>query len=115
VTLGNTIVAVNTTIGSGPDVFGAVVSNGYNLNGETDGSIGWVAYDLTGTVASPLDPHLGPLADNGGPTMTMALLPGSPAIDAGSDGLIPSGDNTDQRGWPRIVNGKVEIGAIEAD
>ncbi len=86
VTLGNTIVAGNTATASGPDVFGAMVSQGYNLIGETDGSTGSVAFDLTDTVASPLDPHLGPLANNGGPTMTMALLPGS--VNS-NDPLVP--------------------------
>ena len=56
------------------------------------------------------DPMLGPLADNGGPTMTHALLPGSPAIDAGS-----STELTDQRGAPFLRNsgGGVDIGAYE--
>ena len=40
-------------------------------------------------------------------------LPGSPAIDAGSNALIPSGVTTDQRGYARIVNGTVDIGAYE--
>ena len=43
----------------------------------------------------------------------MALLPGSPAIDAGNNSLIPSGVTTDQRGFDRIVNGTVDIGAFE--
>ena len=43
----------------------------------------------------------------------MALLPGSPAIDAGNNALIPAGVTTDQRGLPRIVNGTVDIGAFE--
>ena len=44
----------------------------------------------------------------------MALLPGSPAIDAGNNALIPAGVTTDQRGLPRIVNGVVDIGAFES-
>jgi len=56
------------------------------------------------------DPLLGPLADNGGPTRTMALLPGSPAIDAGS---IVSGV-TDQRGVPRTWGSAPDIGAFES-
>lgn len=60
------------------------------------------------------DPRLGPLAENGGPTKTMALLPGSGAIDAGSDTLA-SGLTYDQRGpgYPRVYNGTVDIGAYE--
>jgi hypothetical protein len=64
------------------------------------------------------DPLIGPLASNGGPTMTHALLPGSPAIDAGSDVL---GLKTDQRGSLRPFDGdgngvaKIDIGAYEFD
>ena len=56
------------------------------------------------------NPQLGPLADNGGPTLTMALLPGSPAIDAGSAVGAPA---TDQRGIPRPQGAGVDIGAFE--
>jgi hypothetical protein len=59
-----------------------------------------------------LDPMLGPLQDNGGPTPTMALLPGSPAVDAGDNTGAP---DFDQRGpgFPRIVGGTIDIGAFE--
>jgi hypothetical protein len=56
------------------------------------------------------DPKLGPLADNGGPTLTMALLPGSPAIDAGNTSLAPA---TDQRGFSRPAGLAADIGAFE--
>ena len=98
----------------GPDVSGAITSQGNNLIGETDGSSGWVGSDLTGTIAAPLDPLLAPLGNYGGPTQTMALLPGSPAIDAGNNALIPGGVTTDQRGSSGIVNGTVDIGAFES-
>ena len=55
---------------------------------------------------------LGPLADNGGPTQTHAVLPGSPAIDA-----IPAGDcvvATDQRGIARPRDSGCDIGAFES-
>ena len=93
----------------------AVTSLGHNLIGETDGSTGWVGSDLTGTVAKPLAPKLGALANNGGVTQTMALLTGSLAIDAGSNDLIPAGTNTDQRGtgYARITGTVVDIGAYE--
>ena len=55
------------------------------------------------------DPKLGPLANNGGPTLTMALLPGSPAIDAATSGA-PA---TDQRGVPRPVGSFSDFGAYE--
>jgi hypothetical protein len=55
------------------------------------------------------DPLLGPLSDNGGPTQTMALLPGSPAIDAGTVTCVPA----DQRGVTRPQGAACEIGAYE--
>ena len=57
---------------------------------------------------------LTPLGNFGGPTQTMALFVGSPALDAGNIALIPAGITTDQRGQPRIINGTVDIGAFEA-
>src|SRR5262249_11183309 len=57
------------------------------------------------------DPLLGPLADNGGPALTMALLPGSPAIDAG---ISINGVTTDQRGVPRPQGIAPDIGAFES-
>jgi hypothetical protein len=107
-TLHNSIVATNTAGNVGNDVAGPVTSHGYNLIGQTDGSVGWVATDLTGTSASPLDPMLGPLQDNGGPTQTMALLAGSPAIGAGDPLNAPA---VDQRGVAR--SHPPSIGAYE--
>ncbi len=114
VTIGNTIVAENTADTSGPDGLGTFASLGNNLIGETDDSTGWVGSDLTGTIAQPLNPLLAPLGNYVGTTQTMALLPGSPAIDAGNNALIPAGVTTDQRGLARIVNGVVDIGAFES-
>ena len=107
-TLGNTIIAGNTA-GTGPDVDGGVTSLGHNLIGKTNGSSGWVVgSDLTGTIATPLNPLLGHLGDNGGPTQTMALLPGSPAI---GQGTAVAGVTTDQRG---LIRGSlVDIGAFQ--
>jgi hypothetical protein len=70
---------------------------------------------LSGTPLTFKDPNLGSLADNGGPTQTMIPQPGSPALDAGDNAVIPSGATTDQRGegFVRISNGKVELGAFE--
>jgi len=62
-----------------------------------------------GTLA---DFGLSPLADNGGPTQTMALLPGSPAINAGDDTYCP---DHDQRGVTRPVEGQCDIGAYESE
>ena len=58
------------------------------------------------------NPGLAPLASNGGPTQTVQLLPGSPAIDYGSNAYVPV-TSTDQRGFVRIVNGTVDLGACE--
>ncbi len=111
-TLGNTIVATNTAT-TGPDVDGAFTSNGYNLIGKRDGSSGFTATgDLTGTTASPLNPKLGTLGNYGGPTQTIPILPGSPAIGHGSTNLSSVSSN-DQRGFQRIVNAMVDIGAFE--
>jgi hypothetical protein len=63
------------------------------------------------TIAS--DPMLGALADNGGPTRTLALLEGSPAIDAGSNPLDLAFDQRGD-GFPREVGGAADIGAVEA-
>src|SRR5262249_7998010 len=68
---------------------------------------------LTGTVP------LGPLANNGGPTQTMALLPGSAAIDKGDSTLIPTDPSTgnpyatDQRAFTRAVGGNAGLGPHE--
>ena len=110
--LANTIIARNLRGGVEVDVSGDFISAGHNLVGATDGSSGWVDSDLTGTTALPLDPRLGLLQDNGGPTQTMALLPGSPALAAG-DILTGTDIATDQRGRPRFRNGTVDIGAFE--
>jgi len=96
----NTIAAVNYPSTDSADVKGEICSQGHNLVGITNGSGGWILSDLTGSTNAPLEPHLGPLQSNGGPTFTMALLPGSPAIDAAASvGLA-----TDQRGRLRPVD-----------
>jgi hypothetical protein len=58
------------------------------------------------------DPLLGPLANNGGPTLTHMLLPGSPALDAGNP-AIPSPPPTDQRGFARILGPAIDLGSVE--
>ncbi len=110
ITLGNTIVAGNTAP-TYPDVAGKLISLGHNLIGNGDGATGFLASDLVGTSSAPIDPLLGDLADNGGPTQTYLLLAGSPALAAGDTSLVDSA--TDQRGYDRIVDGFVDIGAVE--
>jgi hypothetical protein len=65
---------------------------------------------LQGSPTLTTNPLVGPLANNGGPTPTMALLSGSPAIDAGDNAYAPA---TDQRGQPRILGASVDLGAVE--
>ena len=105
----NTILAGNSAGVAGPEVWGAIESYDYNLIQDTSGATlnGLLSHTIAGS--SPL---LGPLADNGGPTWTHALLPGSPAINAGSCTDI-AGDpiTTDQRGVGRIS--PCDIGAWE--
>ncbi len=107
-TLRNSIVAKN---GSTPntviDLDGALTSSGYNLIGKSAGGSGYVPSDIL-----DVDPLLGPLAGNGGPTLTMALLPGSPAIDSGTNHMAPEWDQRGP-GFPRIVNGTIDRGAFE--
>ncbi|MFT7643143.1 MAG: hypothetical protein ACI9G1_004908 [Pirellulaceae bacterium] len=85
--LGNTILA-NNTAASSPDGysrFGDIATSlGHNLIGDGTGfDITATPSDQVGTTGSTIDPMLAALADNGGPTLTHSLLPGSPAIDAG--------------------------------
>ena len=105
--------------GTGPDLYGAFASQGHNLVGQADGSSGLtngVNSDLAGSTVAPLSANLGPLQNNGGPTLTMALVAGSPALDAGDDSLLgaPFNLTTDQRGLPRKSGTHVDIGAFEA-
>ncbi len=123
VTLDSTIVALNTdssTSGvTADDIAGTVSSSSaYNLIG-TGGS-GGLVNDVNGNQVGVANPGLGTLANNGGPTQTIALLPGSPAIDKGSNPLAVDPTTgqpltTDQRGpgFVRIINGTVDIGAFE--
>jgi hypothetical protein len=115
VVLKNTIVAGNSTEwnGTGPDILGTVTTATYNLIGDGTGCSGivdGVDGNHVGSGSRPIDPRLGQLQDNGGPSWTEALLPDSPAIDAGNNGDTINGD---QRGFNRIIGGTVDIGAYE--
>jgi hypothetical protein len=104
----DTIIAGNDALGGmGPDLLGNLSSQGHNLIGNTDGGSGFDPTDLLN-----VDPLLGHLQDNGGLTQTMALLPGSPAIDVGDDTDAPRWDQRG-RGYPRIVGDHIDIGAYE--
>ncbi|MBS1796065.1 MAG: carboxypeptidase regulatory-like domain-containing protein [Acidobacteria bacterium] len=119
ITVRNTIVAGNQNNATIPDVAGAFISGGFNLIGNVSGATGFnQTGDQTGTGGAPLDPLLGPLGNNGGPTPTHAISTNSPALDKGSS----FGATTDQRGLvrprdnPAVPNAGdgADIGAYEA-
>jgi len=91
----------NVSVAAG-SIFGSL---GYNIFSDTPG------FSLAPTDRVNTNPLLGPLTDNGGPTFTQALLPGSPAIDAGAP---VSGITTDQRDIPRPQGSAPDIGAFES-
>ena len=107
----DSIVAGNDVRPGVSEIEGPVAAtSAYNIfgDGSAAGLTNGVNGNHLGTAGSPINPLLGPLQNNGGPTETMALLPGSPALNAGSTTGVPA---TDQRGLPRVVNGLVDIGA----
>ena len=113
--LQNSLIAGNTAA-TGPDVYGTVVNTDDNLIGNDTGSSGFLVAngDQLGTNASPINAQLGPLQNNGGTVETVALLPGSPALGTADPAVaISNGLTTDERGLPRIVGGKIDIGALE--
>ena len=130
-TVANTIIAGNGTGANDPDLSSSIfgpptfVSQGHNIIGNADGFSAFnQAGDQIGSAASPLNAQLGPLFDNGGPTLTHALLTNSPALDAGNNALAKDASNnpllTDQRGAQRIADSPdadstatVDIGAFE--
>jgi len=121
----NSIIALNTAQ-TGPDLNGVFGSQGHNLVGRLDSAAGFfigMFDDIVGFGAAPINPLLAPLGNFGGPTPTHALLPGSPAINAGdncvvlasgSGGCMTTPLTSDQRGLARQVNGTVDIGAFES-
>lgn len=112
VNAGNSIIAGNTMF-IGGDIDGNLNSLGHNLIGNTSGSV--ITGTTTGNILN-VNPNLGVLQNNGGPTNTYAFLPGSPAINVGSNALAVDTNNqslsNDQRGFRRFI-GTVDIGAFE--
>ncbi|HKG61327.1 MAG TPA: Ig-like domain repeat protein [Pyrinomonadaceae bacterium] len=131
----NTIIAGNI----GKDIGGNFVSRGNNLIGKQcvqgifncSGFTNGVNGDQVGTEEAPIDPRLGPLANNGGPTQTHLLLSNSPALDAGNNCVLDNSCSpavgqsltNDQRGagFARAADSAdagttatVDIGALEA-
>ena len=131
-TIGNTILRKGAMGVNIVNENGTVTSRGSNLSDDAasgdsatgPGGLLNAAGDIRNT-----DPLLGALADNGGPTLTHALLAGSPAANKGNNAILPldssdlDGDNNttepipfDQRGtgFPRIIGSLVDIGALES-
>lgn len=112
--LSNSIVALNSA-DVDPNIAGYIDSRGHNLIGNATGILGGLVASDRSNV--DLAATLGPLQNNGGLTPTRALLPGSPAIDAGDNSLAVDARGsrlaTDHRGFNRVVNGTVDIGAYE--
>ena len=124
-TLDNTIIALNTyqgydTLAAGySDIAGGPVSQTSANNLIGIGGSGGLTNGSDGNLVGVANPGLAAgLANIGGPTQTIALLPGSPAIDAGSTRLasmyVFPGHQPRRNGLPRIVNGTVDIGAFES-
>jgi hypothetical protein len=118
VVLRNTILARNSVSGVWKDCNGGITSLGYNIIGSNlDCTIASATGDQIGTETSPLLPRLGDLLNNGGPTVTHALLYDSPALESGNPATPGSGGDacvtTDQRGITRPVNATCDIGAFE--
>ena len=134
-TLRHAIVADNQDNGEGPDVRlhptfnrptllalnSLLGTNVGNDRAETDpGTIDTLGNYIGGPANGPIDPGLAPLANNGGPTPTHALLPGSSALDAGDPAIAFDASEFDQRGAPfvRVADGgggpRIDIGAYEA-
>ena len=105
VSVDNSIVGDNTAGGSGNDCFGSYTTDGFLLVEDRGPDCSFAG--ANGNSIFGEDPELGPLADNGGPTMTHALMDDSPAIDAGQTALA-----VDQRGEPRD-DGQDDLGAFE--
>ncbi len=98
---------INTLLGEnilGGNCSGTITDLGHNLSSDST-----CAFTNVGSMNNTPS-LLGPLTNNGGPTVTMALLPGSPAIDAGDSAAAPL---TDQRGFPRPAGLAADIGAFE--
>ena len=88
----------------------SMTSGGYNVVAGSDACGFGDATDQVGVTSEEL--ALGPLSDNGGPTMTHALLPGSVAVDVIPAPMCEVAE--DQRGEPRPAGGMCDVGAFEA-
>ena len=108
--LGHTILADNGQDLTLDDPEGTELETEYSILESVDAAV-IPLLDPAAHTRTGIDPKLGPLQHNGGPTWTQFLLPGSPAIDTGDPAFTPP-PATDQRGEPRVVN-IIDIGAVE--
>jgi hypothetical protein len=99
----NSILSTNNPGTNFSKLAGEFTDDGHNISSDA-------SFNFTGTSKKNTNPRLAPLADNDGPTKTMALNAGSPAIDAGDDAAAPA---TDQRGIDRPSGAHSDIGAFE--
>jgi len=115
----NTLLAANAdlsplnppTVTRHMDCSGPLASQGYNLLGEATGcTFTQVLGDQVGDAANPKNPRLAPLQDNGGPTLTHALRPDSPALNNANPATCAP---VDQRNQPRPDGPACDIGAFE--
>ena len=108
VTLSSTILADNAPVNLASYEGGTLTSQGYNL--VSDSSLTPATGDLLNTPA-----NLGPLQNNGGPTLTRGPLVGSAAVDAGDPAILFNAAEFDQRGpgFPRVSGTRIDIGAVE--
>jgi hypothetical protein len=111
-TLEASILAQNKVVGAGatgPNCVGTLTSGGYNLLGTASGC----AFGAVGSDMLNKQPRVGKLANNGGPTRTLALDVKSVAVDAIPRGACPM--KKDQRGVKRPQNKRCDIGAFELE
>ncbi len=123
--LDHTIVAGNLMGASTREDVAGTFNASYSLIGDKrSAAVSNLGGSQIGTTAAPIDAKLGPLANNGGPTLTHALLAGSPALEAGNPAAVAGAGGVpqyDQRGMPysRVVDydgvggARIDIGAIE--
>ena len=103
----------SNTAATGPDAFGGFANATFSLIGDDSNSTLVDAGDnLIGNSYSPIDPGLGQLSDNGGPTPTHRPLSGSLVVDAGAAFSTTDFDQRDF-GFDRLVNRATDIGALE--
>ena len=127
-TVRNSIVAENSSGDFSPDIGYRLATSQLDVRSSLIGSNGGTLLVATqpgtqdsdgnfiGSTSNPIAPGLADLADNGGPTLTHALLPNSPGIDAGDQSLNPIEVTGDQRGAPfsRVIGSDVDMGAFES-